>query len=227
VVVEQGIISKMDINVVYIPDEGGKITIPEVVVPWYNVKTQKMEKAVLPAIDVNVIGQAAKPKIKPSQPVNDIAKDDEQNTLETKETSLPLKTIVGLIALAFALGLGASYVLLKLQQSSKDKKEEPKQVVQPDVKKAIKSRDLKTIRDEVILWAKNNNPDEVIRNLDDVSDIYNNAELSSCLKQLTTMLYSGKQGEFDFQRLDKVMSLLSKKNKGSKDKKSLLPELYK
>ena len=41
------------------------------------------------------------------------------------------------------------------------------------------------------------------------------------------MLYSGKQGEFDFQRLDKVMSLLSKKNKGSKDKKSLLPELYK
>ena len=227
VVVEQGIISKMDINVVYIPDEGGKITIPEVVVPWYNVKTQKMEKAVLPAIDVNVIGQAAKPKIKPSQPVNDIAKNDEQNTLETKETSLPLKTIVGLIALAFALGIGASYVLLKLQQSSKDKKEEPKQVVQPDVKKAIKSRDLKTIRDEVILWAKNNNPDEVIRNLDDVSDVYNNTELSSCLKQLTTMLYSGKQGEFDFQRLDKVMSLLSKKNKGSKDKKSLLPELYK
>ena len=186
-----------------------------------------MEKAVLPSIDVNVIGQAVQPKTKMLQSGNDINKNDEQIALETTESSLPLKTIIGLIALAFALGLGASYVLLKLQQSSADKKEEVKKEAHPDVKKAIKTKDIKAIRDEVILWAKNNNPDDVIRNLDDVADIYNNDELSYCLKQLTARLYSSQEGEFDFQRLDKVMTLLSKKNKGSKDKKSLLPELYK
>ncbi len=227
VISEQNIISKMEINVVYIPDEGGRITIPEIVVPWYNVKTKKMEKAILPAMEVNVIGQTVKPKAKLTQTDNNVIKNEDKIVPESAETGLPLKAIIGLIALAFALGLGASYVLLKLQQSPTEKKEESKKEVQPDVKKAIKSRDLKNIRDEVILWAKNNNPDDVIRNLDDVADLYNDEELSYCLKQLTAKLYSSQQGEFDFQRLDKVMSALSKKNKGSKDKKSLLPELYK
>ncbi|MBP3545663.1 MAG: protein BatD [Alphaproteobacteria bacterium] len=227
VISEQNIISKMEINVVYIPDEGGRITIPEIVVPWYNVKTKKMEKAILPAMEVNVIGQTVKPKAKLTQTDNNVTKNEDKIVPESAETGLPLKAIIGLIALAFALGLGASYVLLKLQQSPTEKKEESKKEVQPDVKKAIKSRDLKNIRDEVILWAKNNNPDDVIRNLDDVADLYNDEELSYCLKQLTAKLYSSQQGEFDFQRLDKVMSALSKKNKGSKDKKSLLPELYK
>ena len=227
VISEQNIISKMEINVVYIPDEGGRITIPEIVVPWYNVKTKKMEKAILPAMEVNIIGQTVKPKAKLTQTDNNVTKNEDKIVPESAETGLPLKAIIGLIALAFALGLGASYVLLKLQQSPTEKKEESKKEVQPDVKKAIKSRDLKNIRDEVILWAKNNNPDDVIRNLDDVADLYNDEELSYCLKQLTAKLYSSQQGEFDFQRLDKVMSALSKKNKGSKDKKSLLPELYK
>ena len=53
------VVSVMKIKTVYIPEKSGRVTIPEIAVNWYNVNTRKMEKAVLPAVVVNIAPGAA------------------------------------------------------------------------------------------------------------------------------------------------------------------------
>lgn len=53
------VVSVMKIKTVYIPEKSGRVTIPEIAVNWYNVNTRKMEKAVLPAVVVDIAPGAA------------------------------------------------------------------------------------------------------------------------------------------------------------------------
>lgn len=51
---------------VYIPDKAGNIAVPEISVDWFNVRTGRMERAVLPAANIQVqpgnVSVAAQPQ---------------------------------------------------------------------------------------------------------------------------------------------------------------------
>ena len=225
VAVDNGVVSSMSVKVVYIPEYGGKITIPEIVVPWYNLKTQTMEKAVLPAVEVEVKGDAAVvPESKKQSAVVATESVNRKNLTETEQI-LSIKMILAIIALAFAAGLGVSWMLLRRVALRPAGKTEEKP--SPDIKKAVREKDLKAVRDEILLWARQCFPQEKIRNLDDVERLFDNKELSDILRQIGSNLYSGRSGNFDFEKLEKLMTALGKKKQKSKKEKALLPELYK
>lgn len=236
VATENGIVSSMEMNVVYIPEHGGRITFPEIAVPWYNVKTQKMEKAVLPSVTVSVEGAAA-PRSAPAEPqkalpsVENSAAAAADKTPVEKAGSLPLKAAAAFAALAFAAGLGIGWIVLRSRctavrqpsvSGAKTEKTSP-----ADIKTALRGGNLKDVRNQVLVWARSLHPEAVVLNLDDVSELFENDELSAVLKQLGQALYSGRKDAFDAARLEKVVTALSASKKDDGKQTPLLPELYK
>nr|QIM10597.1 hypothetical protein PlAlph_4890 [uncultured Alphaproteobacteria bacterium] len=229
---EDGIVSSMVVNVVYIPERGGAMTVPEVVVPWYNVKTQQMEKAVLPAVQIQVEGStsAAVSPVEKKQNIAENATVVDNADIVPIDKPLPLKVIAAFVTLAFAAGLGIGWLVLRsrcmanIQPTSETAQEE---LPQKNIKSAFRSGDLKDIRNQILIWARNIYPDAVILNLDDVSELFGSSQLSSALKQLGSALYSGKKDAFDSHRLEEIILSLSAAKKSSKEDAPLLPKLYK
>lgn len=232
VATDNGIVSSMEVNVVYIPEKGGQMTFPEIAVPWYNVKTQKMEKAVLPPITVQVEGRAPAH----SAPAEKLRVEPAAETAVAapvnveKENTLPLKAAAAFAALAFAVGLGIGWLILRSRCTParlRPAAEKEKPVPQPDVKTVLRKGNLKEIRNQVLIWARSIYPEAVVLNLDDVAELFANEELNVVLKQLGQALYSGKKDEFDAARLEKIMTALSSARKNGREETSPLPELYK
>ena len=86
---------------------------------------------------------------------------------------------------------------------------------------------MKIVRRTVLEWAEKVYPEQNIRNLDDVAKLFNNEELSFILRKLDAALYSPYKENFDAEKLLLLMKKLSREKKGSKEKISPLPKLYK
>lgn len=232
IAIDEGIVSAMDINVVYIPEQGGQLIIPAIEIPWYNTSTGQMEKAVLPEMEVHVAGNAPSPQkqlqnnmqqTKSRDAETEIAKE---NNIEKDRMSLQF--VLGLIAVAFAAGLLVSWLLLQHHVSADNKEKKPiEKAQQPNVTQAAKSGDVKLLRDSVIAWAKENYPTQNILNLDDVAELFNDEALNAELQKLGQILYSNEQKVFAPKELLKHMQRLTKQTKSGKAKASPLPNLYK
>lgn len=228
---EEGVISSMVVNVVYIPERGGILNVPEITVPWYNTKTKQMEKAVLPAVKIQVEGGApvaAVPAVETKQAVSENVLPEAETSVNTARQTLPLKAIIAFIALAFAAGLGIGWLVLR-SRCLFDIPQQPKKEVIPqnNIKTVLRSGNLKEIRNQILVWARKIYPDTVILNLDDVSEVFGDPELSRLLEQLGSALYSGKKDAVDLHKLEEIMDAASAAKKSSKENDSLLPKLYK
>lgn len=52
---DTGILSGKTLEIAIVPTQAGEITLPEIKIPWWNTKTQKMETSVLPAKTLTVL----------------------------------------------------------------------------------------------------------------------------------------------------------------------------
>ena len=224
-----GVVSKMSVNVVYIPEFGGEINIPEVKVPWYNLYSGQMENAVLPATNAKVAGNVnKKPQklFKPAQPDADNQDVQENSFDEPAKNTLSNKVILALIVCSFVLGTALSWLIVLYNRSKKQTKSEPeKKQKNKDI--SLREKSLKEIRDTVLQWAQNIFRSEKVLNLDDVDNLFADKDLSAILQRLKKELYSGKKQGFNATELEKVMHRLSSQNKGKKRTSQILPELYK
>ena len=224
-----GVVSKMTVNVVYIPEFGGEINIPEVKVPWYNLYSGQMENAVLPSVNVKVVGSPNKTPQKPfvSAQTDAESQNQQENILEpATQNILSYKTIIGLIAFSFALGLVLSWLIILHNRPKKQPKSEP--LKKQKIKEiSLREKNLKEIRDTILDWAQGIFSDEKVLNLDDVDNLFADKELGTILQQLKKELYSGKKQGFNAPELEKAMQRLSKQNKSKKQTSQVLPELYK
>ena len=232
IVIDNGIVSEMSVNVVYIPQQSGQITIPAITVPWYNTNTKSTEKAVLPSISVNVSGTPILfDTPEKTSTTNSTMSDIDTQLSETTKPSynnIPYKIIWGVIALAFSFGLLISWLVLHFYHSSNNENstrdDKPKKV---NLNAIQYGKDLKEIRNEVIAWARSCHQDREILNLNDVATIFDDKELSKILQQLGASLYSDQSDKFNTTALYSTIKRLSKKQISEKKSKSPLPELYK
>lgn len=233
IAVDNGIISSMTINVVYIPEHGGQMTLPEIVVPWYNITTNQMEKAILPAVKIMVDGKPASETITDNFATTPEKAENKDITTSESKNYLSLKFILSIVALAFAAGLGVSWLILRYnnlssaQISAKTSKDDLQPSSKHNLKKALQDGNLKNIRNEILLWARQIYPDETIRNLEDVAHVLDSEELGKQFRQLDSALYSDQSGKVDIPQLSKLMTNLMKKQKAKKSDSPLLPRLYK
>ena len=229
----EDVVSVMKVKTVYIPEKTGEITIPAVVVNWYNVLTDKFEKQILPAQKIKVA--------QGTTPVSAVAETLEQtpqaenNQTDTvallPQATPPHHNLLWLyISGAFVGGIFISWLILRRPSvaSKPTKTQNKEENSSGNMMQAVRKNDLKEIRDQVLLWARKNFPFEEIRNLDDVASILQDEEFSQALKQLRQALYRGNKEDFDANRFMDIFVRIGKqaKKRQSRDD-ALLPKLYK
>jgi len=196
----------------FIIQKSGEVTLPEIVVPWFNVNTQSKEEAVLKSEKIKVYE-------------NSVQNKTEQSGVKEKETSQTTYLQNGFwlllqIMIAFLGGVFAAYFMLK-----------PKKKKTPelrDVASAAKKKDLRALRDNLILWAQKNYPDLSVSNLKDVAGILGDNDFDLAVDSLVRALYGQKDEKpFDEKYFQKAFKKAIKNKKKKKEKEETpLPPLY-
>lgn len=223
------IISVKKFGNVFIPEKSGEITLPEVSVDWYNIHTKQLEKSVLPAQKITVL-----PALKGEEDAFSQIEQEEisqqpqvsHNKATALAQSISQNNIPAWlwIIVAFLLGLFCSWFLFgrRTQSEKKGASDYLKQI-----KEAVKTENSKALRDGLIGWMQETNPDKKINNLDDVIAIVENKKLKGQIAELNTMLYSSKKADFQPDVFLKALAEEQKKGKKSSKKFDPLPKLYK
>ncbi len=232
--IENGqVVAVKKISNVYIPTRAGKMAIPEIAVDWFNVRTNQIERAVLPAVNIDV-QPAAEAAAMPEEPAPTI--DDRTKTLENVsdevaelvETSLPqgqahLPYIIG--GAAFLLGILISWLLFgrRVQtQAVEEVKDYDKYII-----RAAKNKDYRGLRDGLIAWAREHWHNSKITNLKDVAQAAGNKDFAARLDELGALLYAPAGGEFNVDAFLKTFDKVRKTKIKSCGDDQPLPKLYK
>lgn len=239
-VVKDGkIVAIKKMSAAYIPSQAGNITLPEITLPWYNVNTNQMEKATLPAITIkvanndNAVVAASQPIATtpekelntPNQNMEQVATDIAQ--LAKAETA-PNSLLYLFVLVAFVLGIGFSYLVFR-----------PKKVDTTENKPAIRNhrtyihtlaqeQDFRALRDAIIQWASKKNPQVVVTSLKAVETLYPHTEFGQVLEKLTAELYAKNHVSWDAAAFNKAFDKVYKlKSTATNPSPEPLPKLYK
>lgn len=234
--IENGqVVAVKKISNVYIPNRAGKMTIPEIAVDWFNVRTNRMERAVLPAMNIEVLPGAAvetapapQPETRPESPsrvLEDVANETENLVEHSIPQGLPYLPYI-IAAAAFLLGIVVSWMLFGMRNKSRnadDIKDFDRYIV-----RAAKSKDYRALRDGLISWARDRWNDSKITNLKDVAKAVGNKDLAAQLDGLAASLYAPEGGEFKTEAFLKAFEKVRKaKVKSRTGDTQPLPKLYK
>lgn len=234
--IENGqVVAVKKISNVYIPNRAGKMTIPEIAVDWFNVRTNRMERAVLPAMNIEVLPGAAvetapapQPETRPESPsrvLEDVANETENLVERSIPQGLPYLPYI-IAAAAFLLGIVVSWMLFGMRNKSRnadDIKDFDRYIV-----RAAKSKDYRALRDGLISWARDRWNDSKITNLKDVAKAVGNKEFAAQLDGLAVSLYAPEGGEFKTEAFLKAFEKVRKaKVKSRTGDTQPLPKLYK
>lgn len=234
--IENGqVVAVKKISNVYIPNRAGKMTIPEIAVDWFNVRTNRMERAVLPAMNIEVLPGAAvetapapQPETRPESPsrvLEDVANETENLVERSIPQGLPYLPYI-IAAAAFLLGIVVSWMLFGMRNKSRnadDIKDFDRYIV-----RTAKSKDYRALRDGLISWARDRWNDSKITNLKDVAKAVGNKEFAAQLDGLAASLYAPEGGEFKTEAFLKAFEKVRKaKVKSRTGDTQPLPKLYK
>ena len=223
--------SKSTVRVVYIPQDSGIYTLPEVKVAWFDVLQNKMQYAVVPATTIKVLGDKKQIKAAAENMAANSAEEASTPLKTEPDNTLPAKTdenmllIIAMSAIAaFFAGLLISFLLLR----KRDKKEEDKAPSEHlnAVHNSLKNKDYRGLRDNILAWADKTFTDVKVNNLNDVADCINDADFTGEMEKLNSILYAGKTDALNDILIVEVLKKAHKKKKTPEQVKPL-PDLYK
>lgn len=227
-------ISEAVTRVVYIPQRGGEQIIPEVKLKWYNLKTDKVETAIIPAEKMYVagpVGDGAQPVVAAAPEAPKVPSAAE--LIGTKTTPQPIEKtetspinkwfLAAIIIGAFLAGILFNYLFLHKKNTG------AKEVSASDnlhlIEGNLKDKDYRALRDNLIAWGQKIYNDEFINNLNVLADKVNVPEFREQMLVLNGILYAGHTDSLDSNAI--LQSLKGKRAENAKKKQAPLPELYK
>lgn len=226
---ENKIISQEIVRVVYIPQKSGKLTLPEIIIPWFNVKTQKTETAIIPSQEIEVENNVTYQNLSQAQEKTILPVENNKETVSVapktnaENTKTDNKLMIFAILIAFFSGLLISFLLF----GRKEKKQVTvkKSDYLKTAERAMSVGDYRALRDALLHWGQEVYSHAKINNLKDLSDIIKSEELAKQLDVLNAILYGKTTQKFDM----KVVADILKKSDKSKQKsvEQPLPNLYK
>ena len=222
---------------VYIPNTEGNITLPEIRVPWFNVKTNRMEVASLPATTIKVAAgkNSVAEELSSGAPNGADSATVNNNTDSTPNAPLAASSAPSqsnnyqtyfMIAVAFFLGIVFSYLLLKSRLSPKDdRKSEIKDFRAYIIKKA-QEKDLRGLRDGLFEWCEQAHPEQKVLNLREVIKFNPDKDFEQAINSLMKGLYADNAQDWDSESFIAAFEKVYKRSKGAQKLKKPLPELY-
>lgn len=207
----EGLVGKKQIKVVLIPSKGGEITIPEINLKWWDLKTDEMKIANLPATILQVKDPTVAMNPTPTPAMVSIPETEQANqTIDWRLFLLPLGV--------FLLG-SFGFVLHKRSQKN------PMKMSIRLLKQACLKHDAKGAETALSSWGKIVFPHEKCMNLIKIKP-HVSPPLQASIDALNDALY-GKQGEWNGNSLWKAFKAFKPPKKLSRNQKDdLLKELY-
>lgn len=202
---------------VYIPTEAGKITLPEISVNWFNVKSGKMEKAILPAMTVAVAGESTKPEPQTTMPNKQPIAPKTEITAQNNSLSLQL-------GIAFALGVLLCLLIISLGKLLVQLRRHDYVRI---ISHAAKTGDIYAVRDNLLAWANNRFAGRRILSLQDIDATVDDKEFRCELDKLSEALYSKNGQDWNGSLFLRVFKRICKQKKGFSNNYEPLPKLYK
>lgn len=202
---------------VYIPTEAGKVTLPEISVNWFNVKSGKMEKAILPAMTVAVAGESTNPEPQTTIPNKQPIAPKTEITAQNNSLSLQLGIAfaLGVLLCLLIIGLGKLLVKLRLHDYVRI------------ISHAAKTGDIYAVRDNLLAWANNRFAGRRILSLQDIDATVGDKEFRCELDKLSEALYSKNGQDWNGSLFLRVFKRICKQKKGLSNNYEPLPKLYK
>ncbi len=216
-------------RVVYIPQKSGQLTLPEIKVQWFNVKTGKIQSSVIPAQNVWVEKNDNVAEIDDNvtlQKNNVTEKDGGSEVYHNKNNNFDRYVVVLTIILSFVLGILISWLLLKSKMSNDNVNNKNKSGWCNLVRNDIKNKDYRALRDNLLAWGNNVFKTKQIANLNDLALAVNDNEFNFQMQKLGRVLYGGEIEQIDAEPILRVIKSRYKKDNGHNNSEPL-PKLYK
>jgi hypothetical protein len=210
------LIGRVEVKVTYLFNKSGRITIPEMHVPWFNVETQKEEVVSLPAHLIEV-----KPTVT-STPGNTYDTTMEKTGNEKPAVAYNSHAWIEGAAIGFGFAWLAMLVIWLLKKWPVTKKDKKIDVLK-QLKKACAENNPNKTQDALLQWAASQWRDIEMLNLYQLSKVVQDTAFKKQLHVLSQVLYSQDNGkQWQGQALWRCLSAYkktkpvvnSKKNKG-------------
>jgi hypothetical protein len=225
--IKQGqLVDSIEFKVTYLFNKGGKITIPELNVPWFNTATGKNEHALLPARTIDIT-PALSSNIKSVTPVTRQSGSVPQNNVPLKSSPEPdQNNKPWLIALFFALAWVITLFLWWQQKHRKLLGKGHYKSALKQLEKACIACNPKQARDALLTWAALHWPDASLLNLTDLTKLVRDVHLKKELQRLSQVLYKNEGNKL--WRGDELLKAIHAIKKGpdlKKPKANILPPI--
>ena len=206
-----------------VPTKSGRLLIPEVRIPWWNLEKNKLEYAVLAAQTIQ-ISESSQANITASSQTKAKA-----SAVESAEAVVVNQS--GLWVVTTLLLLISNMITVFLLWRKKAPKEEDQILVVnanqhlKQLKKACQDNDAHRMRQHLKDWAEQ---EYQITNLDQLTQKFSDIALSNAINELDSYLYQGKENSaFNGQVLwNSLSQAIKKKNPNRKSDKQNLQPLY-
>jgi hypothetical protein len=224
-------------SIALIPIRAGSVALPEIRIPWWNIKKQQVEYAVVPArqlvVKADPAATGAAGSFTPPAPAPSSSIGPARQRPEINKT---LAALGGFLTLAWLLTL---FLLLRTRRQLANLRAgaQPERQAAVDLKekeafgkfgRACRSNDPVRARTAVIAWAKAFRPEERVRSGADLARLFPDAKLGALLAEIDNLLYSPGKAAADWHGKNLFDTVEQLRKTGTKITKNAtgLPELY-
>lgn len=225
--VKQGeLVSQTEIKVTYLFNKAGKVTIPELRLPWFNTETGKEEFAILAPRSLDITPATTQPgKIAAKADSKTAARPSSNKVLDSSPNSFSWAWIAAILfAGAWIITLGLWFWQRRSPSRSINKRHDKKAL--DELAKACASCNPQRARDALLNWASYNWPDASILNLTDLSKLVRDTHLKKQLHILSQALYKSKDKTlWRGDELLRAVKALKKANAAKTSAPNVLPPI--
>lgn len=207
-----------------VPTQSGRITVPEMRIPWWNIETNRLEYAILPAQTVDVAAAANTSSTKSSQEASQQVSG--QTILTPSQQGSSGYWIFATLALLISNILTAFFLWKKSDETRVKEDKIPEvngKAILKQLKSACHKNDALKIRHYLKEWAQS----EYKKNsIEEFGKLFNDIALTNAIAELDSFLYQDTQNSvFNGQVLWNSLSQAIKKRdpKENSDSSSLKP----
>lgn len=208
---EKGIIGELQQKVALIPTSGGSYTVPEIVIPWWNVKTQQREVARIPSRTINVAGAVMDNQA--TVPINNSAAGQVDEVVAVIESTPETNRFWVWLSLFLAIGWLVTGFLwwFKGQQGRGITPQQSTEVIglraaRKQLKQACEANNGHAAREALLIWARALN--KKFDHMNRLAEYYGEP-LSSQIDALNRSLYSEESGSWQGDSLWQTCEAIS------------------
>ena len=225
--VKQGqLIGSTEIKVTYLFNKAGKVTIPELRLPWFNTETGREEVAVLAPRSMEIQLSAAVSANNTT--AQTVSKDNTGNQSSSETTVLPqsYNNWPWIVAILFAIAWIVTIGLWGWQRHSRSLGKGQYKKALAELNKACSESNPQNARDAVLKWAALHWPDAPLLNLTDLTKLVRDVHLKKQLHLLTQFLYGNEnKAMWRGDELLRAVNSIKRTKAGAQRKAKVLPPI--